>query len=256
MAALTKKQLEDIVTGLNGRLDGLLAKITSLESLPARIANMEALLEASNAENAGLRKALEFKDSQINSLLLKTNSLEQYNRSWSIRVNGLAISSEEEKDSFLVKQKVYDNLLLPILTAAVDNGDLHSVPRVDDLLEAAHILPARDNKAKPVIARFFTRDMRSLVFRFKKEFAPRVREEPGLLADDRRPAADSPGRYRYPFFEDLTSVNFKKMRAIADHQSVEACWSSRGQLRYKLKGSTLVKKVANVLDTVENILSD
>ena len=160
MAALTKKQLEDIVTGLNGRLDGLLAKITSLESLPARIANMEALLEASNAENAGLRKALEFKDSQINSLLLKTNSLEQYNRSWSIRVNGLAISSEEEKDSFLVKQKVYDNLLLPILTAAVDNGDLHSVPRVDDLLEAAHILPARDNKAKPVIARFFTRDMR------------------------------------------------------------------------------------------------
>ena len=98
--------------------------------------------------------------------------------------------------------------------------------------------------------------MRSLVFRFKKEFAPRVREEPGLLADDQRPAADSPGRYRYPFFEDLTSVNFKKMRAIADHQSVEACWSSRGQLRYKLKGSTLVKKVANVLDTVENILSD
>ena len=133
--------------------------------------------------------ALEFKDSQINSLLLKTNSLEQYNRSWSIRVNGLAISSEEEKDSFLVKQKVYDNLLLPILTAAVDNGDLHSVPRVDDLLEAAHILPARDNKAKPVIARFFTRDMRSLVFRFKKEFAPRVREEPGLLADGRRPTA-------------------------------------------------------------------
>ena len=36
-------------------------------------------------------------------------------------MNGLAISSEEEKDSFLVKQKVYDNLLLPILTAAVDN---------------------------------------------------------------------------------------------------------------------------------------
>ena len=76
------------------------------------------------------------------------------------------------------------------------------------------------------------------------------------MADVRRPAADGPGRYRYPFFEDLTSVNFKKMRAIADHQSVEACWSSRGQLRYKLKGSMLVKKVANVLDTVENILSD
>ena len=85
---------------------------------------MEALLETSNAENASLRKAMEFKDSQINSLLLKTNSLEQYNRSWSIRVNGLAISSEEEKDSSLVKKKVFDNLLLPILAAAVESGDL------------------------------------------------------------------------------------------------------------------------------------
>ena len=246
MSSLSKKQLEDIVTGLNGRLDGLLAKISLLESLPARIANMEALLETSNAENASLRKAMEFKDSQINSLLLKTNSLEQYNRSWSIRVNGLAISSEEEKDSSLVKKKVFDNLLLPILAAAVESGDLPSVPRVEDLLEAAHVLPARDNKAKPVIARFFIRDMRSLVFPYKKDFAPR--EESG--------SADGPGRYLYPFFEDLTSVNFKKMRAIADHPTVEACWSSRGQLRYKLKGSPAVKKVGNVLDTVDIILSD
>ena len=256
MSQLSKKQLEDIVTGLHGRLDGLLAKMSTLESLPARIANMEALLEASNAENAGLRQALESKENQINSLLLKTNSLEQYNRSWSIRVNGLAISSEEEKDSNLVKQKVYDNLLLPILAAAVDNGELRAVPKVEDLLEAAHVLPARDNKAKPVIARFFVRDMRSLVFRFKKEFAPRVREESVLAADSRRQTADGPGRYRYPFFEDLTSVTFKKMRAIADHPSVEACWSSRGQLRFKLKGSTTVKKVVNVLDTVKNILRD
>ena len=81
MSQLSKKQLEDIVTGLHGRLDGLLAKMSTLESLPARIANMEALLEASNAENAGLRQALESKENQINSLLLKTNSLEQYNRS-------------------------------------------------------------------------------------------------------------------------------------------------------------------------------
>ena len=107
-----------------------------------------------------------------------------------------------------------------------------------------------------MIVQFFVRDMRSLVFRFKKEFAPRVREESVQAAASRRPAADGPGRYRYPFFEDLTSVNFKKMRAIADHPSVEACWSSRGQLRYKLKGSTTVKKVANVLGTVKSILSE
>ena len=106
MSALTKKQLEDVVTGLNQRLDGLLSKITALESMPARLTHLEALLEAAALENANLRPSLEAKDTTINGMLLKMNSLEQYNRSWSIRINGLAVTSEEEKDSDLVKRKV------------------------------------------------------------------------------------------------------------------------------------------------------
>ena len=128
MSALTKKQLEDVVTGLNQRLDGLLSKITALESMPARLTHLEALLEAAALENANLRQSLEAKDTTINGMLLKMNSLEQYNRSWSIRINGLAVTSEEEKDSDLVKRKVYDNLLLPILQGAVEQGDLTDVP--------------------------------------------------------------------------------------------------------------------------------
>ena len=173
------------------------------------------------------------------------DSIEQYNRSWSIRINGLAMTSEEEKDGNLVKRKVYDHLLLPILQGAVEQGDLTDVPPVEKVLEAAHVLPARDAKTKPVIARFFIRDIRSLVFRHKKDFAPREVDV----------AADKPGRYVYPFFEDLTKMNFTKMRDIAAHPTVAACWSSRGQLRYKLKDSQTVKKVGCVMDTVDQILS-
>ena len=245
MSALTKKQLEDVVTGLNQRLDGLLVKITALESLPDRLARLEAMLEASNAENAGLRAALAAKDESINFLQLKTNSLEQYNRSWSIRINGLAVTSEEEKDSSLVKKKVFDHLLRPILQGAVVQGDLSDVPPVEQVLEAAHVLPARDARTKPVIARFFIRDIRGLVFKHKKDFASR----------EEATSADRPGRYVYPFFEDLTKVNFTKMREIATHPTVAACWSSRGQLRYKLKDSQEVKKVRCVLDTVDEILA-
>ena len=241
MSALTKKQLEDVVTGLNQRLDGLLVKITALESLPDRLAR----LEASNAKNAGLRAALAAKDESINFLQLKTNSLEQYNRSWSIRINGLAVTSEEEKDSSLVKKKVFDHLLRPILQGAVDQGDLSDVPPVEQVLEAAHVLPARDARTKPVIARFFIRDIRGLVFKHKKDFAPR----------EEATSADRPGRYVYPFFEDLTKVNFTKMREIATHPTVAACWSSRGQLRYKLKDSQEVKKVSCVLDADDEILA-
>ena len=99
MSALTKKQLEDVVKGLNQRLDGLLSKISALETMPARLTRLEAMLEASTAENTSLRQSLEAKDKAIDGMLLKMNSLEQYNRSWSIRINGLAVTSEEEKDS-------------------------------------------------------------------------------------------------------------------------------------------------------------
>ena len=245
MSALTKKQLEDVVTGLNHRLDGLLAKITALESMPARLTHLEAMLEASAVENASLRHTLEDKNKTIDLLQLKMNSIEQYNRSWSIRINGLAMTSEEEKDGNLVKRKVYDHLLLPILQGAVEQGDLTDVPPVEKVLEAANMLPARDAKTKPVIARFFIRDIRSLVFRHKKDFAPREVDV----------SADKPGRYVYPFFEDLTKMNFTKMRDIAAHPTVAACWSSRGQLRYKLKDSQTVKKVGCVMDTVDQILS-
>ena len=246
MSALTKKQLEDVVTGLNQRLDGLLSKITALESMPARLTHLEALLEAAALENANLRQSLEAKDTTINEMLLKMNSLEQYNRSWSIRINGLAVTSEEEKDSDLVKRKVYDNLLLPILQGAVEQGDLTDVPPVERVLEAAHVLPAaRDAKTKPIIARFFIRDIRGLVFRHKKDYAPR----------EEATSADRPGRYVYPFFEDLTKMNFTKMRELAAHPTVAASWSSRGHLRYKLKDNPMVKKVGCVMDTVDQILA-
>ena len=245
MSALTKKQLEDVVTGLNQRLDGLLAKITALETMPARLTHLEAMLEASAVENASLRQTLVAKDKTIDGMLLKMNSLEQYNRSWSIRITGLAVTSEEEKDSSLVKRKVYDHLLLPILQGAVEQGDLTDVPPVERVLEAAHVLPAaRDAKTKPIIARFFVRDTPGLIFKHKKDFAPR----------EEATSADKPGRYVYPFFEDLTKMTFTKMRDIAAHPSVAACWSSRGQLRYKLKDNPMVKKVGCVMDTVDEIL--
>ena len=73
------------------------------------------------------------------------------------------------------------------------------------------------------------------MFKHKRDYAPR--EEATL--------ADRPGRYVFPFFEDLTKMNFTKMRDIAAHPTVAACWSSRGHLRYKLMNSQ---------DTVDKIV--
>ena len=119
-------------------------------------------------------------------------------------------------------------------------------PPVERVLEATHVLPAaRDAKTKPINVRFFVRDTRGLIFKHKKDFTPR--EEATL--------ADRPGRYVYPFFEDLTKMNFTKIRELAAHPTVAASWSSRAHLRYKLKDNPMVKKVGCVMDTVDQILA-
>jgi hypothetical protein len=232
MSTLTKKQLEDIIAGLNGRLEGMERKIDALESLPRKLAKMEQLLEKVNEENASLRKALEYKEDQVNSLRLQLNSLEQHHRSWSIRVNNLHIPESMESDNRAVKKIVYDSLLLPILNGAVANGTLSSVPSMESTLEYAHILPAKGNSKKPVIAKFFDRGIRDAVFTNKKQFAPRNQSR----------NTERPGSYIYPFFEDLTKLNFNKMRAIAAHEKVAACWSSRGSLKFKLNDSELYEQ--------------
>ena len=243
MSSLTKKQLEDVIAGLNDKLEKMEKKIDALNGLPATVTRLEAMLEASTARTAALHEALVHKDREISALQLKLNAIEQHNRSWSIRINGMEVSKEVEKSPDAMKQFVFSNLLQPILAGAVKSGDLLDVPPAIQLLETVHVLPAKDG-IKPILARFLLRDMRSLVFKHKKEFAPR----------ERALTAERPGRYIFPFFEDLTVTTFKKMRAIATHPEVAACWSSRGQLRFKLKGSEAVKKVSNVLDTVENIV--
>ena len=83
------------------------------------------------------------------------------------------------------------------------------------------------------------------MFRHIRDYAPR----------EEATSADRRGRYVYPFFEDLTKINFTKMMDIVAHPMMASYWSSRGQLRFKLKDSQTVKKVSCVMDSVDKILA-
>jgi hypothetical protein len=244
---VTKKEMEELEHRLNKKLEEVLSKLTLVEELPAQIAELKAMLETSRKEAADLRKTLQNKDSEIASLKLHCNNLEQYNRSWSVRIHGMAVSSEVEKSSKLMKEKVYNSLLLPILSGAVASGDLESIPSVNAVIETAHVLPAKAGKVKPIIVRFITREIKATIFKNKKEFAPR---ETGRSGPQGRTS-----RYLFPFFDDLTGTNFNKMRALAADPRVATCWAAGGSIKYKLKDSEVVKRVASVFDTVDVILA-
>jgi len=224
--ALTKKDLEDIVKGY--KVD---------------LANINSKLDTLLNENAELKKMVTAKDEEIEGLKLHINNLEQHNRAWSVRVMGLPLSPTEEKSSTMVRDKLYKNVILPILEGAVAEGDLHQVPKnADAVLEMAHPLRAKDGAIKPIIARFFLREIRSLVFRHKKAYAPKVADGP------------TKGHYKYSVFEDLTALTFAKMRALAADARVAASWTAHGQIRFRLVDDPTVRRVSSVLDPLSKIL--
>jgi hypothetical protein len=204
---------------------------------------MEAQLDTIQAENKTMKTMVAERDSEIYSLKAHINTLEQYNRSWSVRIMGLPLTQDEEKDPDTVKKKVFENVLRPILNGATAAGDLHEVPpHANTVLERAHVLRAKEGTIKPVIARFYSRDLRALIFKHKKTSAPK------------HAAGPHKDRYKFQIFEDLTSTNFKKMRALATDDRIAACWSAGGQLRFRLLDDPTVRKVACVFDPIEKII--
>jgi hypothetical protein len=224
--SLTKKDLEDIVKGYKVDLASINNKLDTLIT-----------------ENAALKKLVLDRDEEIAALKLQLNNLEQHNRAWSVRVLGLPLTATEEKSSTLVKEKLYKTVIFPILEGAVAEGDLREAPQsADSVLEMAHPLRAKEGAVKPIIARFYARELRALVFRHKKAYAPKHADGP---------AKD---RYKYLVFEDLTALSFAKMRALAADSRVAASWSSYGQIRYRLNDDPTIRRVGNVMDSVDKIL--
>jgi hypothetical protein len=242
--SLTKKDLEDLVKKHQTDLATVNSKLSTLSDLADSIEEMKRLLTASKEENEKLKKHLLERDQEILELRGQLNNVEQHNRAWSVRVMGLPLTADEERSSKLVKRKLFDTLLRPILEGAVREGDLDEVPlNAENLLEMAHALPAKEGAVKPIIARFHAREMRSLVFRHKKRFAPKY--EAGPQKD----------RFKYLIFEDLTRLNFNKMRALAADPRVAAAWSANGQIRYRIGDDPTIRRVRNVLESVEKILA-
>jgi hypothetical protein len=217
-----------------------------------RLGRMEASLAAVLKDNAELLRVLRDRDQEILALRSRLNAQEQYQRSWSIRVMNLPIPNGEESDPRAVMRHVHSQVLEPLLRGAVESGLLNSVPGPEELLETAHILPAKEGTTPPIIARFYSRNTKALMFKMKRDFAAREAATPTKTRQRHQKAPK--GRYVHPFYEDLTRQNFGKMRALAADPRVEAAWSVSGIIRYKMRNSEQIRRVKDVFASVNTIL--
>jgi hypothetical protein len=226
------------MSAMNRRLD-------KVDLLGEQLSNIEESMRNISSEHAVFKATLANNQSTISTIQASQVSMDQYNRSWSVRIMELQLSEEDEANPFRLAETVYTKVFLPILTGALSEDLIPRIPTCDQLLERAHVLPASKAGAiKPIICRFLNRDYKAVCFRLKKKYATKI-AAPGT--------GDRP-RYSFPFYEDLSSAVFKKMKVIQADSGVDSCWSVNGQLRYRLTGTDTVKKVARVLEPIDSIL--
>jgi len=238
-----------------GQYDAIMAKLAILDTLidlPAKMSSLEKLLQEANSKIAAQQAEIHTKDRAIADLKTKVNSLEQYNRKWSVRINNLPLQDGAETDTTVVMDTVYRKALLPILEGALSSGLIKKIPEAHELLETAHILPAKnDNRPKPIIARFYSRNMRALIFRLKRDHAPTTTSSSSPnSASNLRPKK----MFCYPIYEDLTKDTYNLLQALLKDERTGPVWTVNGNIRYKLAGDTAVKKVSSVYDPIEKIL--
>ena len=241
---ITLGDLYELVLANQTILNELTLKTEMITQLSTKVTNLEAKVET-------LEK--EMKDMQGN-----VNDREQYARSWSIRINGLDVSKEEEdrlgKDRAVMK-KAYDRVLKPILQAAKDEGVIESVPSsYYNLLENGHKLQyfkrpgAKPSKPGPpaVIVRFSSRFMRNTVLRNKRKHTP-------------NPSAAEvvAGSSKYSIYEDLTRMNFQLLKSLIEDTRFSKCWTVDGKIRFILaEDSTnrihIVTNIHQSLDVIYN----
>ena len=224
------------------------AQLDTLSAVPANIARLETLVLELKKENTDLRKQLQERDNEVVTLKSQINTMDNYNRSWSIRIFNLPIPAADASSNIKVANIAYSHVLRPILEGAVRAGDLVDMPSCSQLLERAHILPGPNGKSGSVIARFYCRELRLLIFKHKKEYQPR---------DPPAPNSNRPGRFLYPIYEDMSRASFSKMRALAAHDKVLTAWSSNGIIRFRFANdsSNTIHRVTNVFDPVEKIIN-
>ena len=246
------KELADIKTTLS-KVDTLELKLDNLQSELKNLTTENANLKTLNEQ---LKKDLSEQSKLLNLVQASADAVERHQRSWSVRIQGVPLTIEEERDMGLTMKKVHQLVFEPILKGAVNNGSIRAVPDFDQLLESAHVLPGKAGAAKPIIARFRTRFWKNLCFKNRKDYATRA-NQPANQKDGRASRGEgSPGgaRYCFPFCDDLTKTAFNKLLELQADPSVQSCWSINGSLRFKLKNSTSVRKVQSVFDPISKII--
>jgi hypothetical protein len=86
-----------------------------------------------SSEHANFKTSLANNQASISSIQGSQVSMDQYNRSWSVRIMELQLTAEDEANPFRLVETVYNKVFLPILTGALSEDLIPRIPSCDQL---------------------------------------------------------------------------------------------------------------------------
>jgi hypothetical protein len=153
--------------GLTSKMDKIYSidsEVKSLKVMFTDLKNEKKQLKSEARENE--RKIAELSDHN-NKLENRLNNLEQHHCGWSARILNIPFP-DGDNDNDIMLDTVYNLALLPILRGAASKNLLREVPTSNQLLEDCHVLPDKSGHPRPIIMRFYNRNVRDIVFQMKK----------------------------------------------------------------------------------------
>ena len=209
--------------------------LQKLDKQEGAIADIRAQLEVANQQNREKDAIIQRHSDQI-------NACEQALRASSLRILGLPVTKTTPPAEIITI--VHENILLPILEAAKEKGEIDSYPSKRFLIDSAFAIPSKNATSCPVIVKLASSVTRALVFQFKKDVLPSTTDP-----------TTGRTRNRFGVYEDLTAANFAQFRAFSDDERTTAIWTYNGQLKFRVKGKETIFKVKSLQDTVDTLIN-
>lgn len=121
---------------------------SAMTKLSDKIDSLEAKFQAVVKQNDDLKEANKLLSAEVLGLKHHVNSLEQYQRNLSVRINNLNLPEDVASAPFKTHVYVYTQAIEPILKGSFENSHLNRLPCANQVIELAHILPGGQGKAR------------------------------------------------------------------------------------------------------------
>ena len=147
----------------------------------------------------------------------------------------------------MLKESVYNRFLLPLLTKALDNNDISTIPPATNILDSCFrpYVSTPGKQPPPVIIKLSSRQLKIAVMKNKRELPKPTAAE------------TEAGITRFILVEDLTPDNHRTLAALSKSKLTDKVWSVDGRIKFtKANRPDVVMTEKSVYDPITKILSD